>query len=70
MTKKIENENISNIEKNLSDLYKERFKLLIEKTNGTQFKKRHLLKKNKKNIAKTLTLINNIKREKKWLLKI
>lgn len=61
----LEKENISSLEKRLTDLYKERFKLLIEKTNGTQFKKIHILRKIKLDIARILTFINKIKREKK-----
>lgn len=62
---KFENENITSLEQRLTKLYKERFKLLIEKSNGTQFKKNHLLKKIKLDIARTLTFIGKIKREKK-----
>lgn len=61
----LEKENKSNLEKRLTVLYKERFKLLIEKTNGTQFKKNHVLKKIKLDIARILTFINKVKREKK-----
>lgn len=61
----LEKENKSNLEKRLTVLYKERFKLLIEKTNGTQFKKKHVLKKIKLDIARILTFINKVKREKK-----
>ncbi len=61
----LEKENIPNLEKRLTELYKERFNLLIEKTNGTQFKKTHSLKKIKHDIAQILTAISIIKREKK-----
>ena len=61
----LEKENIPNLEKRLTELYKERFNLLIEKTNGTQFKKTHSLKKKKHDIAQILTAISIIKREKK-----
>ncbi|HIH2763157.1 MAG TPA: 50S ribosomal protein L29 [Candidatus Azoamicus sp.] len=61
----LEKENVSSMEKRLTELYKERFKLLIEKTNGTQFKKTHILRKIKLDIARTLTFINKIKRETK-----
>ncbi|HIH2762526.1 MAG TPA: 50S ribosomal protein L29 [Candidatus Azoamicus sp. MARI] len=61
----LKKENISNLEKRLTDLYKERFKLLIEKTNGTQFKKKHVFNKIKLDIARILTSINKIKREEK-----
>ena len=61
---KLEKEPVSSLKKRLTDLYKERFKLLLEKTNGTQFKKSHMLKKIKLDIARILTYISKIKREK------
>lgn len=60
----LEKEDLSSLKKRLTDLYKERFKLLLEKTNGTQFKKSHMLKKIKLDIARILTYISKIKREK------
>jgi ribosomal protein L29 len=46
-------------------LYKKKIKLLLEKSNTSEFKNRHLLKNIKKNIARTLTMINDKKRDKK-----
>ncbi len=59
-TSEIRKKNIFNIKNNLYFLYKERFKLRIEKSSGTEFKKGHLLKKNRKNIARILTILREI----------
>lgn len=61
---KFKNEEKLNLKEELKDLYKEKFKLLIEKSNGTQFKKRHKLKEIRIKIARILTFITKIKREK------
>lgn len=61
--KNYKNMNENEIKNSLTSLYKERFKLLIEKSNGTQFKKNHLLKKIKIDIARILTFKNEQKRE-------
>ncbi|HFL8819391.1 MAG TPA: 50S ribosomal protein L29 [Candidatus Azoamicus sp. OHIO2] len=44
-------------------LYKKKLKLLLEKTNGSEFKNSHVLKSTKKYIARTLTIINEKKRD-------
>ncbi|HFL8794972.1 MAG TPA: 50S ribosomal protein L29 [Candidatus Azosocius sp. HAIN] len=45
----------------LNDLFKEKFKYNIDRATG-EFSKVHLFSKNKKNIAKILTIINEKKR--------
>ena len=47
----------------LLDLYRKKFKLLLEKTSGVEFKNNHILKILKRNIARILTIINE-KRDK------
>lgn len=56
----IKKKSVSEIKKDLYSLYKERFKLRIEKSSGAEFKKGHLLKKNRKNIARVLTILREI----------
>jgi len=51
------------LEKYLISLYRERFKLLLEKSSGAEFTKNHLFKKSKKNIARVLTLISELKKQ-------
>lgn len=46
----------------LNGLLREKFKYNISRATG-EFTKNHLFSKNKKNIAKILTVINKIKRE-------
>jgi len=41
--------------------YRERFKLLLDKTSGAEFTKNHSLKNVKKNIARVLTIMKQIK---------
>ena len=48
----------------LTSLYKKKFKLILEKTSGIEIKTNHQFKKIKKNIAQILTIINE-KRDKK-----
>jgi len=56
--------NIDELNKYLISLYRDKFKLLLEKTSKPGFSKRGELKKVKKNIARTLTLITES--EKKY----
>lgn len=42
-------------------LYREKLKISFEKTSGSEFKNTHIIKTNKKNIAKILTLISEKK---------
>ncbi len=58
---KIRKEKDGIIKQKLFFLYKEFFRLRIEKSSGVDFKKGHLFKKNKKDIARILTVL----REKK-----
>lgn len=58
----IRKENILDIKKKLFSLYKERFKLRIEKSSGAEFKKGYLLKKNRRNIARILTVLKEKER--------
>jgi ribosomal protein L29 len=41
----------------LVELCKEKFKLRFERTNNSEFKKWHLIKRNRRNIAKILTIL-------------
>ncbi len=45
----------------LVKFYRERFRLLLDKTSGAEFTKNHSLKKVKKNIARVLTIMKQIK---------
>ncbi|HIH2763785.1 MAG TPA: 50S ribosomal protein L29 [Candidatus Azoamicus sp.] len=45
-------------------LYREKLKISFEKTSGAEFNKTHLIKSNKKKIARILTLISERKSEK------
>lgn len=47
----------------LTFFYKEKIRLLMEKSGGAEFKKHHLFKKNRKNIARILTVITEKKYE-------
>ena len=51
----------SELEKILVTFYRERFKLLLDKTSGAEFTKNHLLKKVRKNIARVLTIMRQNK---------
>lgn len=52
----------SELEKQLVIFYRERFKLLLEKSSGAEFNKNHLLKNVRRNIARVLTLMTEIKK--------
>ncbi len=53
--------NLIDLKSKLVLLYREKLKISFEKTSGSEFKKTHLIKTNKKNIAKILTLISEKK---------
>lgn len=57
----LKEKNILELKTELIKLYREKFKLLLEKSGGSEFNKSHLLKNLKKNIARTLTLITEKK---------
>lgn len=61
--KQLNEKNINELNNSLITLYKKKLKLLIEKSSTTEFKNNHLLKNIKKDIARTLTIINIKKRE-------
>ena len=54
--------NKKELEEQLVVFYRDRFKLQLEKTSGAEFTKNHLLKNLKKNIARVLTLITELKK--------
>jgi len=56
-------ENLDSLKKQLILFYRERFKLLLEKSSGAEFTKGHLLKKMRKNIARVLTLITELEKK-------
>ncbi len=55
---------ITELNEELTSLYKKKFKLILEKTSGVEIKTNHQFKKIKKNIAQILTIIKE-KRDKK-----
>lgn len=57
----LKNESIDSLKSRLLSLYKEKFKLRLKKTNEADFKKTHLIKINRKNIARVLTFISKNK---------
>lgn len=61
--KNLRKENLSGLKNQLSLFYKERFKLLLDKTSGAEFTKNHLFKKTRKNIARVLTLITKLEKK-------
>lgn len=62
--KNLRKENLSGLKNQLVLFYKERFKLLLDKTSGAEFTKNHLLKKTRKSIARVLTLITELEKKK------
>ncbi len=56
-------ENLDGLKKRLILLYRERFKILLEKTSGAEFNKNHLLKKVRRDIARVLTLSMEFKKK-------
>lgn len=58
--KEFKNEDLDSLKKQLNLFYKDKFKLLLEKSSGAEFKKNHLIKKVNKDIAKFLTLITSM----------
>lgn len=61
--KELREKNNSELKNQLILCYKEKIKLLIDKSSGAEFTKNHLFKKNKKNIARILTIIKEKKHE-------
>ena len=64
MNNKFRNKNLKELQEELAVLYKEKFKLLLEKSNDSKFKKNHLFKFIRKDIARIFTLIVKLKNEK------
>lgn len=62
--KELKNENITSLKLKLISLYREKLKIVFEKSSGSDFNKTHLIRKNRKNIARILTLISEKKNEK------
>lgn len=60
--KEFKKKNEIELKNQLMQFYKEKIKLLIEKTSGAEFAKNHLFKKNRRNIAKILTIITEKKK--------
>lgn len=56
------NEDLSNLKSKLISLYREKLKLVFDRTSSSEFNKTHLIKQNKKNIARILTLISSRKK--------
>ena len=56
-TTELRKKNHIELKKILITFYRERFKLLLDKTSGAEFTKNHLLKKVRKNIARVLTIM-------------
>ncbi len=54
----LKNESVGALKIKLLSLYKERMKLRFERVSGTEFIKTHLIKFNRRNIARVLTLIS------------
>jgi ribosomal protein L29 len=52
------NESVDFLKSKLVSLYKEKMQLRFEKINEGELKKTHLLKMNRRNIARVLTLIS------------
>lgn len=61
--KELREKNYKELEEQLTIFYKEKIKLLIEKSSGAEFTKNHLFKKNKKTIARILTIMTEKKHE-------
>ncbi len=59
----LKKENTNSLKKHLVKSYRDRLKLLLAKTSGSKFKKTHLLKKVKKNIARILTLLGGFNKK-------
>lgn len=59
--KELRKKSYSELKNLLVTFYRERFKLLLDKTSGAEFTKNHLLKDIKKNIARVLTIIRQRK---------
>jgi ribosomal protein L29 len=57
-------ESLIDLKSKLVFLYREKLKISFERTSGSEFNKTHMIKINKKNIAKILTLISEKKSEK------
>jgi len=51
------------LRENLVGLHKNIFKLKLEKTSGVDFKKNHLFRVFKKDIARVLTVLNELERQ-------
>lgn len=57
-------DNLDGLKKRLNLLYRERFKILLDKTSGAEFNKNHLFKKIRRDIARILTLIVECNKKK------
>ena len=51
------------LEKQLVVFYRDLFKLLLEKSSGAEFTKNHLLRTVRRNIARILTLMTELKKK-------
>ena len=63
-TNDLRKENLKDLKSKLIFLYREKLKISFERTSGSEFKKTHLIKNNKKNISRVLTLISEKKSNK------
>ncbi len=62
----INDKNIQQLKELAIFLYKKKIKLLLEKSNGNDFKKSHEFKKTKKDLARILTSLTKKEVKKKW----
>lgn len=61
---KLKIENLDELNSRLTFLYREKLKIEFDRTSASEFNKTHLIKANRRNIARVLTFISLKKNEK------